>query len=228
MPGTHEEFLSAYKAAAGSSVMPVPIQTAPVTSQSENGPGTSRHFGSISGTSVSADMTVDLSTEEQKIIETNSKIQRALELTMIIPWTVYMDTRARLEIASSLKKLNTEYFTIEATEGATMDVDDEDAADRQQLQELIRKQSEANTKSLQQDLKKLQQQVKGQVRSLEIAPHPQKRKSTRPRSRRSRQRFRKNNNNNRSRQPSKNKSHKKKSNGQQGSSNNNTRSTARS
>jgi hypothetical protein len=31
---------------------------------------------------------------------------------------------------------------------------------------------------------------KSQVRSLEIAPHPQKRKSTRPRSRRCRQRFR--------------------------------------
>jgi hypothetical protein len=60
-----------------------------------------------------------------------------------------------------VEKLNTEYFTIEATEGATMDVDDEDATDRQHLQELVRKQSEAKSKSLQQDLKKLQQQVKG-------------------------------------------------------------------
>jgi hypothetical protein len=159
-PGTHGELLAAYKAAAGITVTPAPIQTTHVTSQSENGPGTSRHFGRRSGTSVSVDMTVDLSTEEQKIIKIISNIQRALELTMITPWTVYMDTRARLEIASLLKKLNTEYFTIEATEGATMDVDDKDAADRQQIQELVRKQSEANTKSLQQDRKKLQQQVK--------------------------------------------------------------------
>jgi hypothetical protein len=101
---------------------------------------------------VSADITVDLSTEEKKIIETILKIQRALELTMTTPWTMYIDTRARLEITSLLKKLNTEYFTIEATEGATMDVDDEDAADRQQLQEPVRKQTEANTKNLQQDL----------------------------------------------------------------------------
>jgi hypothetical protein len=116
MPGTHEEFLAAYKAASGITVMPAPIQTAPATSQSDNGPGTSRHIGRRIGTSVSADITVDLSTEEEKIIETMLKIQRALELTMIIPWTVHMDTRARLDIASSLKKLNTEYFTIEAKE----------------------------------------------------------------------------------------------------------------
>jgi hypothetical protein len=258
IPVTHEEFLSAYKAAAGINAMPVPIQTAPVTSQSENSPGTSRHFGRRSGTSVSADMTVDLSTEDQKIIEIISKIQRALELTMIIPWTVYMDTRARLEISSSLKKLNTEYFAIEATEGATMDVDDEDAADRQQLQELVRKQSEANTKSLQQDLKKLQQQVKGLQSSTakngqRVPPSASKQKqkggkghakakSDRSKSPRTRtngnQQDReagdaasdsgKNNSNNRSRQPSKKKSHNKRSNGQQVSSNNNTRSTARS
>jgi hypothetical protein len=220
MPGNHEEFLAAFKAAAGITVMPAPIQISPVTSQSDNGPGTSRQFGRRRrSTSVSANMTVDLSTEEQKIIEIISNIQRALELTMIIPWTVYMDTIARLEIALSLKKLNTEYFTIEATEGATMDVDDEDTADRQQLQELVRKQYEANTKSLQQDLKNSSRRSKAysrqpqktargptqrlktktkrwkrprksQVRSLEIAPHPQKRKSIRPRSRRCRQRFR--------------------------------------
>jgi archaellum component FlaC len=46
-------------------------------------------------------------------------------------------------------------------EGATMDVDDEDADDLQKLQELIRKQSEVNTKSLQQELNTLQQQIKG-------------------------------------------------------------------
>jgi hypothetical protein len=152
MPGTHEEFLTAYKEAAGITTRPSPIHTAPVTSQSENGPGTSRHFGRRNGTSVSADMTVDLSPGDQKIIETLLKIHRSLELAMIIPWTMYMYTRARLDIASSLKKLNTENFRIEATEGAAMDVDDEDAANHHQLQELVRKQSEANTKSLQQEL----------------------------------------------------------------------------
>jgi hypothetical protein len=258
MPGTHEEFLTAYKAEAGITVMPAQIQSTPVTSQSDNGPGTSRHFGRRSGTNVSAGTTVGLSTEEQKIIEIISKIQRALELTMTIPWTVYMDTRTRLDIASSLKKLNTEYFTIEATEGATMDVDNEDAADRQQLQELVRKQYEANTKSLQQDLKKLQQQVKGLQSSTAKngqrgppSASKQKQKSGKghakaksdrsksPRTRRNgNQQDReagdatsdsgKNNSNNRSRQPSKKKSHKKTSSGQQGSSNNNTLSTARS
>jgi hypothetical protein len=238
--------------------MPDPIQNTPVTSQSDTGPGTSRHFGRRSGTNVSADTTVGLSTEEHKIIEIISKIQRALELTMITPWTVYMDTRARLEIASSLKKLNTEYFTIEATEGATMDVDDEDAANRHHLQELVRKQSEANTKSLQQDLKNSSSRSKAYscqpqktVRGAHPAPQSKQQKggkghakaksdhSKSPRTRRNgNQQDRKvgdaasdsgkNNSNNRSRQPSKNKSHKKTSNGQQGSSNNNTRSTARS
>jgi preprotein translocase subunit SecD len=111
-------------------------------------------------------MNVDTPPEDQKIVKTLLlKVYRTLELTIITPWTVYMDTKsARLEITSSLKKLNIEYFTIEATEGAAMDVDDKDAADRQQLQELVRKQSEANTNtnSMQQELlKQLPQQIKG-------------------------------------------------------------------
>jgi hypothetical protein len=56
------------------------------------------------------------------------------------------------KITETLSKIHRSYFTIEATEGAAMEVDDEDATDRQQLQELTRKQSDANTKSLQQEL----------------------------------------------------------------------------
>jgi hypothetical protein len=44
------------------------------------------------------------------------------------------------EIYLMLKRLETAHFTEEATEEATMDVDEEPVADMQQLQELVQKQ----------------------------------------------------------------------------------------
>jgi hypothetical protein len=84
-----------------SALIPIPIATA--NSHSETGYSTSRHFGRSSCTNVNADMNVDAPPEDQKIVKTLSKVYRALELTIITPWTVYMDSRSRLEIASSLK-----------------------------------------------------------------------------------------------------------------------------
>jgi hypothetical protein len=48
----------------------------------------------------------------------------------------------------TLKRLETAHFTEEATKAAKMDVDKEPAADMQQLQELVRKQAEIQTKAL--------------------------------------------------------------------------------
>jgi hypothetical protein len=161
MPRTHEEFLAAYMASSGIAAMTAPIPIAAANSHSETISSTSRHFGRSSITHVNAGMNVDTSPEDQNIVKVLSKVYRSLELAMIVPWTMYLDMKGRLEIASALKKLNTEYFTIEATEGATMDVDNEDSTTPSQLQELVRKQPEANTKSLQQELNTLQQQIKG-------------------------------------------------------------------
>jgi hypothetical protein len=82
-------------------------------------------------------MNLNISPEDHKIVKIMSKVYHTLELTMIIPWNVYMDAKAKMEITSSLKKLNTDHFTTESTEGAAMDVDDEDATNHHQLKELV-------------------------------------------------------------------------------------------
>jgi hypothetical protein len=87
--------------------IPTPVPIAAANSQSETGSSTSRQFGRTSSTNVNAEMNVDLD-------------------------RVYRHESQAVDCISP-EKLNTEYFTIEATEGAAMDVDDEDAADRQQL-----------------------------------------------------------------------------------------------
>jgi hypothetical protein len=90
--------------------------------------------------------------------ETN-RIFRTLESIFVRPWHLYIDSRSRNERALALKKLSNEVFTESATENAQMQVDLEVPADRQQLQELIRKQADNATKKLSAQVKKLERQL---------------------------------------------------------------------
>jgi hypothetical protein len=87
------------------------------------------------------------------------KLHRALDATFLCPWEIYQDTSKRLAIDLELQKLSTSYFTEEATENAQMEVDNEAPADRQQLQELVRKQAQAENKKLVKELNLLKQQL---------------------------------------------------------------------
>ena len=61
----------------------------------------------------------------------------------------------------SLKKLSTMHFAEEATNNSSqMHLDQEPSADRAQLQSLIKKQTQAETKSLVKELNKLQENIK--------------------------------------------------------------------
>ena len=90
--------------------------------------------------------------------ETN-RIFRTLESIFVRPWQIYLDSRTRNERAMALKKLSNEVFTESATENAQMEIDLEVPADRQQLQELIRKQADAANQKLSAQVKKLERQL---------------------------------------------------------------------
>jgi hypothetical protein len=87
------------------------------------------------------------------------KLHRALDATFLCPWEIYQDTSKKLAIDLELQKLSTSYFTEEATETAQMEVDNEAPAGRQQLQELVCKQAQAENKKLVKELNTLKQQL---------------------------------------------------------------------
>jgi hypothetical protein len=83
-----------------------------------------------------------------------------LESIFVAPWDIYLDTKIKHEIDLTLKRLETAHFTKEATEAAIMDVDEDLAADMQQLQELVRKQAEIQTKALKQQISLLEKKCR--------------------------------------------------------------------
>jgi hypothetical protein len=88
------------------------------------------------------------------------KIARALESVFIFPFDEYLKQCKKNQISLSLKKLSTVHFSTEATNDSQMHLDHEPAADRAQLQSLIQKQTQAETKSLAKEINKLQEKIK--------------------------------------------------------------------
>jgi hypothetical protein len=100
-----------------------------------------------------------LNATERAIDRILPRIFRHLESIFVAPWDIYLDTKKKHEIDLTLKRLETAHFTEEATEAATMDVDEESAADMQQLQELVRKQAEIQTKALKHQVSLLEKKM---------------------------------------------------------------------
>jgi hypothetical protein len=71
-----------------------------------------------------------------------------------------LDTCDKHELSLSLHALEKTTLTTEATANSVMDVDEKEAADRQQLQELIRKQTTEHNKLLKLQLSKLEKEMK--------------------------------------------------------------------
>jgi hypothetical protein len=88
------------------------------------------------------------------------KLKRAIESVFVAPWNQYLDQVKRNTIALELKKFSTSHFSEQNTEAAAMLVDEEPAADRQLLIELIKKETQAETKALQKEVKQLRAQLK--------------------------------------------------------------------
>jgi hypothetical protein len=97
------------------------------------------------------------------------KLKRIIESVFIAPWTQYLDQVKKNEIVLELKKLSTDHFTEQSTTAAAMRIDDEPAADRQLLMELIKKETKAETKTLQNEIKQLRDTIKT-LRGIEKNP----------------------------------------------------------
>jgi hypothetical protein len=98
------------------------------------------------------------------------KIACALESVIILPFDEYIKQCKKNQISLSLKKLSMMHFTEEATDNSQMHLDREPAADRAQLQSLIKKHTQAETKSLVNELTKLQDKIQ-KIRAVEWVGH---------------------------------------------------------
>ena len=88
-----------------------------------------------------------------------SSLKRVLESVFVSTWDSYLDQIDKNSVELQLKKLSTEYFEEQHTVASVAVVDDELPADRLQLQELVRKQTEAETKKIAAELDRLRNQL---------------------------------------------------------------------
>ena len=146
-----EDFCNLYKRINNLSVFPI-VQTASGTSAAS----TSRHFGS----NPNSQNPPNTSTAPVVSPLELDKIARALESIFVTPFDEYLKQCKKNQVTLSLKKLSTMHFTEESTNESQMHIDQEPAADRAQLQSLIKKQTQVETKSLVKELNKLQEKIK--------------------------------------------------------------------
>jgi len=82
-------------------------------------------------------------------------INRLIECILVTPFDRYLEQVKKNKIALSLKKLNLSHYGEKSTADADMRVNDEDAASREQLRELVRKENRSENNKLQNELDRL-------------------------------------------------------------------------
>ena len=87
------------------------------------------------------------------------KIRRAIESVFVTSIKIYNDVVVKNDIQLQLLKLKTTYSATESTEATAMALDAETPADRQLLNELIRKESEKSTKKMDNKLAQMQKTI---------------------------------------------------------------------
>ena len=88
-----------------------------------------------------------------------TKIARTLSDVFCSPWDKFLQANKRTEMDLELKKLSVSHFDTAATDATQMIIDSEPPADPPQLQALVQQQVTKQTKSLQQELRRLKQQL---------------------------------------------------------------------
>ena len=79
---------------------------------------------------------------------------------LITPFDRYLEQVKKNKIALSLKKPDLEHYSEKSTTDADMRVNDEDAASREQLQELVRKETHSENNKLKNEVERLKKQMK--------------------------------------------------------------------
>ena len=88
------------------------------------------------------------------------KLKRMIESIFVEPWNQYMSQCKKNSIALELEELSTLHFPEQSTEATSMQVDGEPTANCKLLKELIQKETQAETKALQKEVKQLCDQLK--------------------------------------------------------------------
>jgi hypothetical protein len=100
-----------------------------------------------------------------------TKIKETMEAVFVSAWSQYKAQQQKNEIALDLKKPSTGFFTERATVDAITAVDNEVAADKQELKALIRQETRAEK----QDLKKQLNELKQEISALKSAKNAEQR-----------------------------------------------------
>jgi hypothetical protein len=89
------------------------------------------------------------------------KLNTTIKSIFVTPWTKYKQQQESNTVTLALKNLSAGYFTDRDTAVAVATVDLEPAADRPELQALIRKETQAENQTLRKELHSLKQQING-------------------------------------------------------------------
>jgi hypothetical protein len=86
-------------------------------------------------------------------------IKNAIESVLVTAWSKYTEQQQKNKVSLELKKLSATFFTEQVTEQTVLEVDQEPAADKIELKALIRQETKAETKSLEQKIDDLMKQI---------------------------------------------------------------------
>ena len=136
------------------------------TTSTSTQPSVSRYFANNQEATASAGNSTTASTsqtqqeEEVTIVNPNiKKIKDTLEQIFVTAWSRFMEQQTKNEVAIELKKLSTTFFTTRSTSEATAAVDAEPPADKKELKELIRLETDEKTKVLVKQLNDMKKEL---------------------------------------------------------------------
>jgi cell division protein FtsB len=147
-----ESFCDRYKQIHNLSAFPIQQQNTTAATTIPQ----SRFFQSTTAASTSRNTPVSAT---NNIYHNLDNISRIIESIFIAPFDEYLAQCKKNKIALELKRLSTSRFTEESTAQTQMELDREPSLDRSQLQDLIKKQAQAENKSLVKEIEKLRQQI---------------------------------------------------------------------
>jgi hypothetical protein len=159
-----DEFYEVYKSVH--SLPSFPIRSAALQ-QSQSTNATDNNNSSIFFQTQSQQSQQQVTQQHDPYLGQTDKIKRAIEAVFVESFDAYVLQCQKNEIDLSLKKLTVSHFTEESTHSTQMELDQEPAVNRNQLKDLIRKESISQNKTLHSELNKLQAQLRGLDRSKE-------------------------------------------------------------
>ena len=159
-----QQFFEVYKSVHSLPSFPIRSATQP---QSQSTTATDSNNSSIFFHTQSQQSQQQVTQHRDPYMGQTDKIKRAIEAVFVESFDSYVLQCKKNEIDLSLKKLTVSHFTEESTHSTQMELDQEPAVNRNQLRDLIRKESISQNKTLQTEIHKLQAKLKSLDKSKE-------------------------------------------------------------